>query len=132
MKTDGRLDRDLLAGHTINALLAGPRHNLLLILNTLAFLLAWILYAARQPKQMTKPDTLPNMNFLGVVQGELITTTFEGREIRARPLVGFLYGAGKGFVVPDIRPLEEPMIFDATTKYYVSYFKIIYLETFNA
>ena len=75
MKTDGRLDRDLLAGHTINALLAGPRHNLL-ILNTLAFLLAWILYAARQPKQMTKPDTLPNINFLGVVQGELITTNF--------------------------------------------------------
>ena len=76
MKTKGQLDRNCLSGHAGDALLAGAGHNLRLILNALAVLLAWILYAARQPKQMTKPDTLPNINFLGVVQGELITTNF--------------------------------------------------------
>ena len=55
MKADGRLDRNFLAGqagHAINALLAG--HNLRLILNALAVLLAWILYAARQSGEMAK------------------------------------------------------------------------------
>ena len=37
----------------------------------------------------------------------------------------------KVFVMPDIRPLEERMMLDATIKYYVSYFKNTYLESFN-
>jgi len=49
MKTDGRLDRNFLKGHdgdTINALLAAAGHNMRLILNALAFWLAWIIMAA--------------------------------------------------------------------------------------
>ena len=60
MKTDGRLDRNFLAGHAGNALLAGVGHNLRLTLKALAFLLTWILYAVRRFKKMAKPNTLPS------------------------------------------------------------------------
>lgn len=65
MKTDGRLDRNFLKGHAgdaINALLAAAGHNMRLILNALAFLLAWILCAARQPEEIAKSDTLLDLH----------------------------------------------------------------------
>ena len=58
MKTKGQLDRNCLSGHAGDALLAGAGHNLRLILNALAVLLAWILCPARQSGEMAKPDTL--------------------------------------------------------------------------
>lgn len=45
MKTDGRLDRNFLLGHTgdaANALLVGAAHNLRLILKLLTLWCAWI------------------------------------------------------------------------------------------
>ena len=65
MKTDGRLDRNFLKGHAgdaINALLAAAGHNVRLILNALAFWLAWILCEARQPEEIAKSDTLLDLH----------------------------------------------------------------------
>jgi IS5 family transposase len=59
MKTDGRLDRNFRKGHAINALLAAACHNMRLILNALAFLLAWILCAVRQTEETAKIDASP-------------------------------------------------------------------------
>jgi IS5 family transposase len=60
MKTDGRLDRNFLkgqAGDAINALLAGAGHNMRLILNALAFLLAWIMNVAIKAAETVKSNT---------------------------------------------------------------------------
>ena len=61
-KNDGRLGRNHLIGHhgdKINALLAASGHNLRLILNTLALLLARILAALLG--STAKPDTWPRL-----------------------------------------------------------------------
>jgi IS5 family transposase len=61
MKTDGRLDRNFLKGQTgdaINALLVAAGHNMRLILNALAFWLAWIVNAIIGATKMAKMDTL--------------------------------------------------------------------------
>ena len=62
MKTDGRLDRNYLLGHSgdaINALLAASGHNLRLVLNTLralfAFILAALLDAQHRPHSACRP-----------------------------------------------------------------------------
>ena len=60
MKTDGRLDRNFLkgqAGDAINALLAAAGHNMRLILNALAILLAWIMAAAMRTAKTVKNNT---------------------------------------------------------------------------
>jgi IS5 family transposase len=60
MKTDGRLDRNFLKGQVgdaINALLAGAGHNMRLILNALAFLLAWIMNVAIKAAETVKSNT---------------------------------------------------------------------------
>jgi hypothetical protein len=65
MKIDIQLDRNFLAGHVrdvINALLSSVGHNLHLILNALAVLLACTLQAARQSGEMAKPDTSQDSN----------------------------------------------------------------------
>ncbi len=60
LKTDGRLDRNFLKGHAgdaINALLAAAGHNMRLILNALAILLAWIMVAAMSVAKTVKINT---------------------------------------------------------------------------
>ena len=60
LKTDGRLDRNFLKGQVgdaINALLAAAGHNLRLILNALALLLAWIINQTNKPPKTAKTDT---------------------------------------------------------------------------
>jgi len=60
LKTDGRLDRNFLKGHAgdaINALLAAAGHNMRLILNALAILLAWIMVAAMSVAKTVKIST---------------------------------------------------------------------------
>ena len=70
MKADGRLDRNWLLGHAgdaVNALLAAAGHNLRLILNALALLLAWFLTAAT--RQTAKPDTSRSLQGLAISNG---------------------------------------------------------------
>lgn len=65
MKTDGRLDRNFLKGQTgdaINALLVAAGHNMRLILNALAFWLAWIMCVTEKTVKIVKTDTLQQMN----------------------------------------------------------------------
>ena len=65
MKTDGRLDRNFLKGQTgdaINALLAAAGHNMRLILNALAFWLAWIMDVITNSLKTAKTDTLQPLN----------------------------------------------------------------------
>ncbi|OEJ63743.1 IS5-like element ISVbsp2 family transposase, partial [Magnetovibrio blakemorei] len=60
MKTDGRLDRNFLKGQTgdaINALLVAAGHNMRLILNALAFWLAWIMSVTEKTVKIVKTDT---------------------------------------------------------------------------
>ena len=60
IKTDGRLDRNFLkgqAGDAINALLAAAGHNLRLILNALAILLAWIMVPAIKAAKTVRNNT---------------------------------------------------------------------------
>jgi IS5 family transposase len=65
MKTDGRLDRNFLKGQTgdaINALLVAAGHNMRLILNALAFWLAWIMSVTEKTVKIVKTDTLQQIN----------------------------------------------------------------------
>ena len=70
MKTDGRLDRNRLLGHAgdaVNALLAAAGHNLRLILNALALLLAW--FRTVVTGQTAKPDTSRSLHGLAISIG---------------------------------------------------------------
>ena len=65
LKTDGRLDRNFLKGHAgdaINALLAAAGHNMRLILNALAILLAWIMVAAMSVAKTVKINTCTSLS----------------------------------------------------------------------
>lgn len=69
MKTDGRLDRNFLkgqAGDAMNALLAAAGHNMRLIVNALAILLAWIVSATNKAAKMAKTDTFPTTGRYGI------------------------------------------------------------------
>ena len=69
MKTDGRLDRNFLkgqAGDAMNALLAAAGHNMRLIVNALAILLAWIMNATNKAAKTAKTDTFPTMDRYGI------------------------------------------------------------------
>lgn len=69
MKTDGRLDRNFLkgqAGDAMNALLAAAGHNMRLIVNALAILLAWIVSATNKAAKMAKTDTFPTTSRYGI------------------------------------------------------------------
>ena len=60
MKTDGRLDRNVLKGQTgdaMNALLAAAGHNMRLILNAIAFWLVRVVNAVIRITKTAKPNT---------------------------------------------------------------------------
>ena len=64
MKTDGRLDRNVLKGQTgdaMNALLAAAGHNMRLILNAIAFWLVRVVNAVIRTTKTAKPNTSPRL-----------------------------------------------------------------------